>query len=124
MLAWLDTKISNVKEEKKKVTRGVWMHHTPPRQGSPLTVKKKEKVKSIKHYKVTGCLKILRVATWLFGRVVIPLPKKLHSSIRVWVQSPGSSNICVCEFILEFLSYLKKKKKMVRLAEILNCGYF
>ncbi len=45
MLAWLDTKISNVKEEKKKVTRGVWMHHTPPRQGSPLTVKKKEKVK-------------------------------------------------------------------------------
>ena len=41
MLAWLDTKMSNVKEEeknKKKVTRGVWMHHTPPRQGNPLTV--------------------------------------------------------------------------------------
>ena len=32
----------------------------------------------------------------------------LHSSMRVWVQSPGSLNICVCEFRLEFLSYLKK----------------
>jgi hypothetical protein len=31
--------------------------------------------------------------------------------MRVWVQSPGSSNIRVCEFRLEFLSYLKKKKK-------------
>ena len=31
--------------------------------------------------------------------------------MRVWVQSPGSSNIHVCEFRLEFLSYLKKKKK-------------
>ena len=33
------SKISNIKKENnKKVTRGVWMHHTPPRQGSPLTV--------------------------------------------------------------------------------------
>ena len=31
--------------------------------------------------------------------------------MRVWVRSPGSSNICVCEFRLEFLLYLKKKKK-------------
>ena len=30
--------------------------------------------------------------------------------MRVWVQSLGSSNIHVCEFRLEFLSYLKKKK--------------
>ena len=29
-------KISKLKEEnKKKVTHGVWMHHTPPREGSP-----------------------------------------------------------------------------------------
>jgi hypothetical protein len=43
--------------------------------------------------------------------MVIPLPKKPYSSMRVWVQSPRSSNIHVCEFRLEFLSYIKKKKK-------------
>ena len=43
---------------------------------------------------------------------VIPFPKKSHSSMRVWVQFPRSSNIRVCEFRLEFLSYLKKKKVM------------
>jgi hypothetical protein len=43
--------------------------------------------------------------------VVIPLPKKPHSFMRVWVQSSGSSNIRVCEFRLEFLSYIIKKKK-------------
>ena len=31
--------------------------------------------------------------------------------MRVWVQSPGSSNIRVCEFKLEFLSYIKNKIK-------------
>jgi hypothetical protein len=35
--------------------------------------------------------------------------------MRVWVQSPGSSNIRVCEFRLEFLSYKKKKKKLAML---------
>ena len=34
-------------------------------------------------------------------------PKKLHLSMRVWVQSPGSlQNISVCEFRLKFLSYI------------------
>ena len=31
--------------------------------------------------------------------------------MRVWVRSPRSSNIRVCEFRLEFLSYIKNKKK-------------
>jgi hypothetical protein len=31
--------------------------------------------------------------------------------MRVWIQSLGSSNIRMCEFRLEFLSYIKKKKK-------------
>ena len=31
--------------------------------------------------------------------------------MRVWVQSPDLQNIHVYEFRLEFLSYLKKKKK-------------
>ena len=31
--------------------------------------------------------------------------------MRVWVQSSGSSNIYVCEFKLEFLSYKKKNNK-------------
>ena len=47
--------------------------------------------------------------TWVFGLVVILLPKKPYSSMRVWVQSLGFSNIRVCEFRLEFLSYRKKK---------------
>ena len=41
------------------------------------------------------------VATLVFVPVVIPFPKKPHSSMRVWVQSSWSSNICVCEFRLE-----------------------
>jgi hypothetical protein len=41
-----------------------------------------------------------------------PPYKKLHSSMRVWVQFPGSSNIRVYEFRLEFLSYIQKKKKV------------
>jgi hypothetical protein len=46
--------------------------------------------------------------------VVIPFPKKPHSSMRVWVQSPGPSNIRVCEFRLKFQSYIKKKKEKKR----------
>ena len=39
------------------------------------------------------------------------LPKK-SPSMRVWVRSSGSLKYtCVCEFRLEFLSYLKKKRK-------------
>ena len=56
-------------------------------------------------------------ATWVFGPVVILLPKKPHSSMRVWFQSLGSSNIRVYEFRLEFLSYLKKKKKKKKIEQ-------
>jgi hypothetical protein len=41
--------------------------------------------------------------------------------MRVWVQSPGSSNICVREFILEFLSYIKNKKNKKK---IRKCNLF
>ena len=51
------------------------------------------------------------MAVWAFGPVVILFSKKSHSSKRVWVQSLGSSNISVCEFRLEFLSYIYIKKK-------------
>ena len=53
-------------------------------------------------------------ATWVFSPVVIPLFKKLNSSMRGWVQFPGSSTIRVCEFRLEFLSYIKKIKNKKR----------
>ena len=32
-----------------------------------------------------------KIAIWIFDLVVIPLPKKPHPSIRVWVLSPRSS---------------------------------
>jgi hypothetical protein len=32
-----------------------------------------------------------KIATWVFGPVVILLPKKLYPSMRVWVRSTGSS---------------------------------
>ena len=49
----------------------------------------------------------LQKATWVFGPVVIPLPKKPYLSMRVWVRSTiFSKYTCVCEFILEFLSYI------------------
>ena len=46
----------------------------------------------------------------VFDQVVIPLLKKFHPSIRVWVRSQDLQNICVCEFRLEFLSYIHKIK--------------
>ena len=67
-------------------------------------------------------LEVLFLAIWVFGPVVIPFPKKSHSSIRVWVQSPGSSNIRVCEFRLEFLSYKKKKKVLFLQQNVLREG--
>ena len=50
------------------------------------------------------------LATWVFGPVVISFPK----SPPLWgcgFDPRDLQNICVCEFRLEFLLYLKKKKK-------------
>ena len=48
-----------------------------------------------------------------------PFPKK-PPSMRVWVRSPDLQNICLCEFRLEFLSYFKKKKKVMCFGDLLQ----
>ena len=54
------------------------------------------------------------MATWVLDPVVIPISKKSHSSMRIWVQSPRSLKytcVSVCEFRLKFQSYIYIKKK-------------
>ena len=63
MLACLDTKMSNVKEEEKNKKKGyTWSVNAPHTSTArkPFNSLKERKGKVNKYYKVTGCLKILR----------------------------------------------------------------